>query len=78
MANAASYRIQIDNSSNFSAPLTVDQTVSVSQVTIGGLTAQRLWWRVRGRNSAGVFGPFSSTRRFTAAGGGRDASSVSR
>jgi hypothetical protein len=29
---------------------------------------QSLWWRVRGRNSAGVFGPFSSTRRFTPQG----------
>jgi hypothetical protein len=24
-----------------------------------------LWWRVRAQNSAGVFGPFSSTRSFT-------------
>jgi hypothetical protein len=31
----------------------------------GGLPAQQLWWRVRARNAAGVFGPFSSTGRFT-------------
>ena len=64
--NATSYLIQIDNSSNFTTPLTLSQTVSVSQATIGGLPAQQLWWRVRGINSAGVAGPFSSSRRFTA------------
>ncbi len=37
----------------------------MSQASIGGLPAQQLWWRVRARNAAGVFGPFSSTRRFT-------------
>jgi hypothetical protein len=66
VANATSYEIQIDNSSSISAPFVASQIVSVSQATIGGLPAQRLWWRVRSRNSAGVFGPFSSTRRFTA------------
>lgn len=65
VANATSYQIQVDDSSNFSAPFRVDQTVGTSQVSIGGLPAQRLWWRVRARNSAGVFGPFSSARRFT-------------
>jgi len=65
-SNAAMYEIQIDNASTFSAPLTLTQTVSVSQATIGGLPAQQLWWRVRGINSAGVAGPFSSSRRFTA------------
>ncbi len=65
-ANAASYVIQIDNSSTFSAPLTLTQSVSASQTTISGLPAQQLFWRVRGVNSAGVNGPFSSVRRFTA------------
>jgi hypothetical protein len=66
VANATSYEIQIDNSSTISAPFVANQIVSVSQATIGGLPAQGLWWRVRARNSAGVFGPFSSIRRFTA------------
>ena len=39
VANATSYAIQIDNSSNFAAPLASNQIVSVSQVTIGGLPA---------------------------------------
>ena len=65
VANAASYEIQIDNTSTIAAPFVASATVTVSQATIGGLPAQRLWWRVRARNSAGVFGPFSATRRFT-------------
>jgi len=68
VANATSYEIQIDDSKNFNAPLTFSQTVSVSQATISGLPAQRLFWRVRALNSAGVAGPFSSSRRFTAQG----------
>jgi trimeric autotransporter adhesin len=65
VANATSYEVQMDNSSTIAAPFTANPTVSVSQVSIGGLPAQRLWWRVRAKNAAGVFGPFSSTRRFT-------------
>ena len=66
VANATSYEIQIDDSNNFTAPLTLSQTVSVSQATITGLPAQQLFWRVRAFNSAGVAGPFSASRRFTA------------
>ena len=66
VSGATSYEIQIDDSSNFTAPLTLSQRVSVSQATITGLPAQRLFWRVRAFNSAGVAGPFSASRRFTA------------
>lgn len=65
VANGAAYEIQIDDSSTIAAPFRANQIVSVSQASIGDLPAQRLWWRVRARNSAGVFGPFSSTRSFT-------------
>ena len=65
-ANATSYEIQIDDSNNFSAPLTLRQTVSASQATVTGLPARQLFWRVRAFNSAGVAGPFSASRRFTA------------
>ncbi len=64
VANATSYEIQVDDSSTIAAPFRANQIVNVSQASIGGLPAQRLWWRVRAQNSAGVFGPFSSTRRF--------------
>jgi hypothetical protein len=66
VSGATSYEIQIDDSNNFTAPLTLSQTVGVSQVTITGLPAQRLFWRVRAFNSAGAAGPFSASRRFTA------------
>ena len=66
VSGATSYEIQIDDSNNFTAPLTRSQIVSVSQATVTGLPAQRLFWRVRAFNSAGVSGPFSASRRFTA------------
>jgi hypothetical protein len=62
---ATSYRIQIDDSSTFSVPLVVDQTVVVSQLTAGTLASRQHWWRVRGVNSAGTAGPWSAVRRFT-------------
>lgn len=62
---ATSYRIQIDDSSTFSSPLVVNQTVTTSQFTAPVLAARQHWWRVRGINSAGVSGPFSTVRRFT-------------
>ena len=65
VTNAASYEIQIDDSSTMSAPFVASATVAASQTTIGSLPAQQLWWRVRARNSAGVAGAFSSTRSFT-------------
>ena len=67
VANAVDYEIQVDSTSTISAPFTANQIVSVSQASIGALPAQQLWWRVRARNAAGVFGPFSATRRFTPA-----------
>jgi hypothetical protein len=64
---ATAYRIQIDDSNSFSAPLVVDRVVTASQFTASTLnTGQRYWWRVRGINAAGTQGPWSSVRRFTA------------
>ena len=57
--------MQVDTSSTISAPFAANVTVTTSRTTLSGLPAQPLWWRVRARNSAGVFGPFSSVRRFT-------------
>lgn len=63
--NAAGYEVQVDDTSTIAAPFVANPTVAVSAATPSGLPAQRLWWRVRARNAAGVFGPFSATRRFT-------------
>ena len=65
-AHAATYEIQIDDSSSFAAPFTHRLTVSASTATITGLPARTLWWRVHGVNAGGVNGPFSVSRRFTA------------
>lgn len=62
---AASYQIHIDDSSSFSTPRVVDQTLTVSQFTATSLAARQHWWRVRGRNSAGTAGSWSSVRSFT-------------
>jgi hypothetical protein len=65
---ATAYRIQIDDSNSFSAPLVVDRVVTTSQFTTSTplSVGLRYWWRVRGINAAGTPGPWSSIRRFTA------------
>ncbi len=65
VANATSYEVRVDDTSTLSAPYVANPTVSVSQAVVSALPARQLWWRVRARNAAGVFGPFSSTRSFT-------------
>ncbi len=67
VSGAASYRIQIDDSSNFSAPRIVDQTLAASQLTTGSLPVRQHWWRVRSLNSAGTAGAWSAVRSFTPA-----------
>jgi opacity protein-like surface antigen len=70
VANAASYQVQVDDSSSFSSPFVVNQTVTASQFTLSSAAARQHWWRVRGRNSAGTNGPWSPVRTFTPDAGG--------
>ena len=70
VTGAAAYQIQIDNSSSFSAPLVVDQTVATSQFSAASLASQQHWWRVRGVNSSGTAGAWSGVRSFTPPAGG--------
>jgi hypothetical protein len=65
VTNAASYQIQVDTSSSFGSPFTINTTTTVSQLTTTALPARQYWWRVRGRNSAGTAGSWSATRSFT-------------
>ena len=62
---AASYQVQVDDSNSFSAPRVVDQTVTASQLSVSSLAIRQHWWRVRGVNSAGTVGAWSSVRSFT-------------
>lgn len=64
-ANASSYDIQIDDSSNFSNPLTVSLSgITQTQFTHSFSATRRYWWRVRGRNSEGATSAWSSVRLF--------------
>jgi hypothetical protein len=62
--DANSYRIQIDNQSNFSTPERM-QTVGTTDYTANpGLPDNTYYWRVRALNSGGA-GPWSEVRRIT-------------
>jgi hypothetical protein len=63
VAGAASYTIQIDDSQNFSAPLTMSQLTTASQFTTS-LAKAKLWWRVRANDAAGTPGAWSAVRAF--------------
>ena len=65
VANATSYELQVDDDAAFTAPLRAVYLGNVSEASVSGLPAQALWWRVRAKNSAGIFGPYSSARSFT-------------
>ena len=65
VTGAASYTIQIANSSAFAAPLVREQSVTASAYAAGGLATTTQFWRVRGVNSAGTPGAWSATRSFT-------------
>jgi hypothetical protein len=65
VANAATYEIQVDDSSTFTAPLVRSLTSTGTQTTVTGLPTVRHWWRVRARNSAAVAGNWSASRSFT-------------
>jgi predicted phage tail protein len=64
VGGAATYTIQIDDSSSFSAPLTVSSTVAFSQLTTSSLPTTRMWWRVRANDGSGAAGAWSGARRF--------------
>ena len=65
-SGAASYTIQIDDSSAFTAPLVrVQQNITVTRYATVGLATTPHFWRVRAVNTAGVPGAWSAARTFT-------------
>ena len=65
-SGAASYTIQIDDSSAFTAPLVREQqSITVTRYATVGLAATPHFWRVRAVNAAGVPGAWSAARTFT-------------
>ncbi len=65
--NAATFQLQVDDSSTFTPPLVHDQSnITDVRMAVSGFTpGVQHFWRVRGFNSAGVAGPFSVVRSFT-------------
>ena len=59
---AVSYTIQVDEISDFGAPLILSASVAVSEFTTAALPEGNWFWRVRGVNSAGTPGPWSTVR----------------
>jgi hypothetical protein len=64
VTGAASYTIQVSDSTSFPSPLIVGQTVTASQFSTSTLPTKTMWWRVRANNSSGAPGAWSSARRF--------------
>ena len=65
VTGAATYNIQIGDSSAFTAPLVRDVSVTASNYLTGGLATTTQFWRVRGVNTAGTPGAWSAARSFT-------------
>ncbi len=63
VANAASYTIEIDDSSAIAAPLITTQTTTVSETTISSLPRGNMWWRVRANSTDGTAGTWSVVRQ---------------
>ncbi|HEX5838301.1 MAG TPA: VCBS repeat-containing protein [Anaerolineales bacterium] len=62
---AATYEIQFDDSSSFSAPLIAAQTgLTQTQTTQTFTSERRFWWRVRARTAAGINSAWSPVRSF--------------
>jgi hypothetical protein len=65
-SGAATYTIQVDDSSSFSAPLVREQqNITDVRYAINSLATTQHFWRVRGVNTAGVAGAWSAVRSFT-------------
>ena len=64
VSGAADYTLQIDDSTSFSAPLILTQTVAASQFITSALPTATMWWSVRANASSGAPGTWSAVRRF--------------
>jgi hypothetical protein len=65
VTGAASYQLQVDDSSSFIAPLVVSQSVTATSFTVSSLAKGNRFWRVRAVSSSGATGAWSSTRSLT-------------
>jgi hypothetical protein len=65
VSGAASYQLQVDDSSSFPAPLIVSQSVAGTSFTVSSLTKGNRFWRVRAVDAAGNPGTWSTVRSLT-------------
>jgi hypothetical protein len=66
VSGAASYQLQVDDTSSFAAPLVVNQTVvGATQFTVNSLAKGNRFWRVRALDSSGNPGVWSTVRSLT-------------
>lgn len=64
VADATSYTFQIDTDQNFTDPISINETVTVTSYTVSSLPAGTYYWRVRA-NGTGGSSSFSSARSVT-------------
>jgi hypothetical protein len=69
VTGAASYELQVANSSAFTPPLVLDRRVTGNQVNTSKLPAGTLFWRVRAMDSLGNPGTWSVTFQLTVTSG---------
>jgi hypothetical protein len=61
--SAASYILQVDDSSTFAAPFVLEQSLPTNQLQTDVVPSGRVWWRARAVDAAGTLGPWSTSRR---------------
>lgn len=62
VAGSASYTLELDDASGFTAPLVLSRSVNVSAASVTGLTRGTYYWRVRAVGSTGTVGAWSAVR----------------
>jgi len=65
VTGAASYQLQVANSSAFTAPLILNKKIGTNQVNTSTLPTGTLFWRARARDSNGRPGTWSATFQLT-------------
>jgi hypothetical protein len=65
VTGAASYELEVANSSAFTPPLVLDKSVEVNQFDTSTLPTGTLFWRVRALDSTGKPGAWSVTFQLT-------------
>ncbi|MDX6591727.1 MAG: hypothetical protein QOJ13_923 [Gaiellales bacterium] len=63
VSGAASYILQVDDSSTIAAPFVLEQSVVGNNFQTEAVPSGRVWWRARAVDAAGTLGPWSASRQ---------------